>query len=72
MWLICIGIYGTINKGKNYFSRSIFDPELLDCIKESRSTDDLGVTACKGPNLKESKRVDPLMIWVLLLAKDPI
>ncbi len=46
-------MYRTINTGKNYFSSSIFDPGLHNCINKSFSTDNLGVIACKGLNVKK-------------------
>ncbi len=47
------GTKGTIYAGKRYFSSSIFDPELHDCIKETFTVEELGVIACTGLNLKE-------------------
>ncbi len=47
------GTYGAIHAGKRYFLSLIFDSELHDCIKETLSTEELGVIACRGLNLKE-------------------
>ncbi len=43
------GTFGTIHAGKRY----ILDPELHDCMKETFSIEELGVSACRGPNLNE-------------------